>query len=190
MDVRDKLPDANLSFPRLPNMPTDIRPGYAVNQARAMRILEIMNDFRSVQLHISSHVTRAQSNPPDQASYYHDGYVVMRQCSAEAQAILATHFNPGNLGLQNGSAGDGEIQKATMQRCVAASPIHPSILLTCSIPESSSTLLPAASKPTRSTFAPQPRHGGPRCAPRSSEAKSPMDDMPTLYEPLTHDFAM
>jgi hypothetical protein len=83
-----------------------------------MRILEIMNDFRTVQLHISSHVTRAQANPPDQASYYHDGYVVMRQCSAEAQAILATHFNPGNLGMQAGSAGDAEVQKTTMQRSV------------------------------------------------------------------------
>jgi hypothetical protein len=89
-----------------------------VNQARAMRILEIMNDFRTVQLHISSHVSRAQSNPPDQASYYHDGYVVMRQCSAEAQAILATHFNSGSLGLQAGAAGEGEVQKATMQRSV------------------------------------------------------------------------
>lgn len=87
-----------------------------VNQARAMRILEIMNDFRTLQLHISSHVSRAQANPPDQASYYHDGYVVMRQCAAEAQAILATHFNPGSMGLQGGAAGEGEVQKATMQR--------------------------------------------------------------------------
>jgi hypothetical protein len=83
-----------------------------------MRILEIMNDFRTVQLHISSHVTRAQANPPDQESYYHDGYVVMRQCSAEAQAILAGHYNPGNLGMQAGGAGDGEAQKTTMQRSV------------------------------------------------------------------------
>jgi len=82
-----------------------------------MRILEIMNDFRTVQLHISSHVSRAQANPPDQVSYYLDGYVVMRQCAAEAQAILATHFNPGSLGLQAGGAGEGEAQKATMQRC-------------------------------------------------------------------------
>lgn len=89
-----------------------------MNQARAMRILEIMNDFRTLQLHISSHVTRAQANPPDDTSYYHDGYVVMRHCSAEAQAILATHFNPGNLGTQAGGAGDGEVQKATMQRSV------------------------------------------------------------------------
>ena len=82
----------------------------------AMRILEIMNDFRTLQLHISSHVSRAQASPPDDASRYHDGYVVMRQCDAEAQAILATHFNPGNLGLSGGAVGEGEVQKATMQR--------------------------------------------------------------------------
>ena len=75
-----------------------------------------MNDFRTLQLHISSHVSRAQASPPDDASRYHDGYVVMRQCDAEAQAILATHFNPGNLGLSGGAVGEGEVQKATMQR--------------------------------------------------------------------------
>lgn len=95
---------------------TDMTLRSTVNQARAMRILEIMNDFRTVQLHTSSHVSRAQANPPDDASYYHDGYVVMRQCAADAQAILATHFNPGSLGLQAGAAGEGEVQKATMQR--------------------------------------------------------------------------
>ena len=90
-----------------------------VNQARAMRILEIMNDFRTVQLHVSSHVSRAQANPPDQASYYHDGYVVMRQCEAEAQAILAGHYEPGSIGLPTGIIGENEVQKATMQRSVA-----------------------------------------------------------------------
>jgi hypothetical protein len=88
----------------------------AVNQSRSMRILEIMNDFRTLQHHISSHVTRAQSNPPDQTSYYHAGYVVIRQCKAEAEAILAGIYNPGDL--QTDSAGDGEVQKTTLQRSV------------------------------------------------------------------------
>src|SRR5437762_6149549 len=95
---------------------TDMTLRSPVNQARAMRILEIMNDFRTVQIHISSHVSRAQANPPDQALYYHDGYVVMRQCDAESQAILATHFNPGSQGLQAGAAGESEAQKSAMQR--------------------------------------------------------------------------
>lgn len=87
----------------------------AVNEARALRVLEIMNDFRTIQLHILSHVSRAQAHPPNPQAYYADGYVVLRQCSAEGQAILATHFNPGSMGL-SGSVGESEMQKATLQR--------------------------------------------------------------------------
>lgn len=86
-----------------------------VNEARALRVVEIMNDFRTIQLHISSHISRAQAQPPEPQSYYDDGYVVLRQCSAEGQAILATHFNPGSLGLFSG-IGESEVQKATLQR--------------------------------------------------------------------------
>lgn len=92
--------------------------GEPENEARALRVLEIMNDFRTLQVHITSLVTRAESNPPDQASYYLDGYVVLRQCSAEAQAILATHYNPGNLGVEPGNIPDTEVQKATLQRII------------------------------------------------------------------------
>jgi hypothetical protein len=83
-----------------------------------MRILEIMNDFRTLHLHISSHTTRPQSSPPDTTSYYHNGYVVMRQCKADAEAILAAHYNHGDFGTQVGGAGDSEVQKTTMQRSV------------------------------------------------------------------------
>ncbi len=87
----------------------------AVNEARALRVVEIMNDFRTIQLHISSHISRNQAHPPDPQFYYADGYVVLRQCSAEGQAILATHFNPGTLGL-SGGINESEVQKATLQR--------------------------------------------------------------------------
>ncbi|KAK5064552.1 hypothetical protein LTR84_000385 [Exophiala bonariae] len=88
------------------------------NEARALRILEIMNDFRTLQLHISSLITRNEAHPPDQHSYYLDGYVVLRQGAAESQAILATHYNPGNLGLQAGNIPETEVQKATLQRII------------------------------------------------------------------------
>lgn len=81
-----------------------------------MRVLELMNDFRTLQIHISSLISRSEANPPDQQSYYLDGYVVLRQCAAESQAILAMHYNPGNLGLQSGSIPETEVQKATLQR--------------------------------------------------------------------------
>lgn len=83
-----------------------------------MRILEIMNDFRTLQHHIASFVTRPSASPPNQDSYYLDGYVVLRQCSAESQAILASHYNPGNLGIQTGTLSETEVEKATLQRYV------------------------------------------------------------------------
>lgn len=78
--------------------------------------MEIMNDFRTLQLHISSHVTRAEANPPSRDQYYLDGYVVLRQCAAEAQAVLAGHYNPGNLGLRGGTVGQTDVDMATLQR--------------------------------------------------------------------------
>ena len=86
------------------------------NEARALRVLEIMNDFRTLQLQITSLVTRAEASPADQSAYYLDGYVVLRQCNAEAQAILATHYSPGSLGIEPGRIPDTEVQKATLQR--------------------------------------------------------------------------
>lgn len=83
-----------------------------------MRIMEIMNDFRTLQHHILSLIGRAQTSPPDEQSYYLDGYVVLRQCAAESQAILAAHYNTTNLGLQTGHVPETEVQKATLQRCV------------------------------------------------------------------------
>lgn len=81
-----------------------------------MRVLEIMNDFRTLHHHISSIVTRPGASAPDQDSYYLDGFVVLRQCAAESQAILASHYNPGNIGLQSGSVSESEVEKATLQR--------------------------------------------------------------------------
>lgn len=75
-----------------------------------------MNDFRTLQLHISAQIQRPQARAPDSSSMYEEGYVVLRQCGAEAQAILATHFNPGSLGLQGVDGGEGDAQKVALQR--------------------------------------------------------------------------
>lgn len=96
----------------------------AENEARALRVLEIMNDFRTLQVHITSLTTRAEASPPDQSAYYLDGYVVLRQCSAEGQAILATHYNPGSIGIEPGQVSDSEKQKATLQRYILQTEIH------------------------------------------------------------------
>ncbi|KIW69428.1 hypothetical protein PV04_05305 [Phialophora macrospora] len=89
-----------------------------LNEARAMRVMELMNDFRTLQIHITSLITRSEATPPDQQSYYLDGYVVLRQCAAESQAVLAGHFNPGSLGIQAGNVPETEVQKATLQRII------------------------------------------------------------------------
>ena len=86
------------------------------NEARAMRIMEIMNDFRTLHLHINAHIARLPSSPPDQQSFYAEGFVVLRQCDTEARAIMARHFNQGNLGFEPGRIDESEVQRATLQR--------------------------------------------------------------------------
>lgn len=58
-----------------------------VNDARAIRVAEIMNDFRNLQHYLSQ--LRAS---PTTEEYYLEGYSLLRQCSSEAQSILATPF--------------------------------------------------------------------------------------------------
>ena len=58
-----------------------------------MRIAEIMNDYRTIQHRISQY----RANPP-QGQYHETGYGILRQCHAEAQALLSTHFDPGSQG--------------------------------------------------------------------------------------------
>ena len=82
-----------------------------------MRIMEIMNDFRTLHLHINAHIMRMQSSHPDQQSYYATGFVVLRQCEAEARAIIARHYNPAIPGLPRpGQIDESEITRATLQR--------------------------------------------------------------------------
>lgn len=64
-----------------------------LNQARAMRVAEIMHDFRNVQTYLASIRLR-----PSAEEYNEEGYVLLRRCVAEAQALLAQPFQstPGN----------------------------------------------------------------------------------------------
>lgn len=136
-----------------------------------MRVMEIMNDFRTLQHHISSLISRAQASPPDEQSYYLDGFVVLRQCHAESQAILATHYNPGNLGLQTGSVPETEVQKATLQRYKIRNAL--TTILTSA--GSYSMPLHAVSKHTRSIYEPQQLQDGFKCATNSFEERNQME---------------
>ena len=70
-----------------------------------MRIAEVMEDFRILQLQIS----QFDANPTPE-EYYEIGYEVLRQCRSEAHSILTTHFESGSLHIP-GSPGEREKQQ-------------------------------------------------------------------------------
>lgn len=67
-----------------------------LNDARAIRIAEIMTDFRNLQHYIAQ--IRVS---PALAEYYLEGYRLVRQCYAEAQAVLAAPFNTNNSSAEH-----------------------------------------------------------------------------------------
>ncbi|KKY13426.1 hypothetical protein UCDDS831_g09031 [Diplodia seriata] len=76
-----------------------------LNDARAIRIAEIMTDFRNLQHYIAQ--IRVSPSPEE---FYLQGYTLVRECHAEAQAILNAPFNA------NTSPGeDVEQQKALLK---------------------------------------------------------------------------
>ncbi|THY82913.1 hypothetical protein D6C93_09051 [Aureobasidium pullulans] len=72
-----------------------------------MRIAEILSDFR----HLQHAIANIRANPSAE-EYYEEGYCVLRQCAAEAQALLNQPFD-----CQGPEPdGDGEQEKAQLQR--------------------------------------------------------------------------
>ena len=74
-----------------------------------MRVAEIVQDFRNIQAWIAA----IRANPSAE-EYNEEGYVVLRRCAAEAQALLLHPFH-----LQNGmgaNPGDDEESKAHLRR--------------------------------------------------------------------------
>lgn len=79
-----------------------------VNEARAMRVAEIMNDFRNLQHYIAQ--IKAEPSPEE---YYEEGYAILRQCLADAQAVLTAHYNSGALQVPTNN---GECERRQLQR--------------------------------------------------------------------------
>ncbi|KAK6001586.1 hypothetical protein QM012_002917 [Aureobasidium pullulans] len=72
-----------------------------------MRIAEILSDFR----HLQHYIANIRANPSAE-DYYEEGYCVLRQCAAEAQALLAQPFD-----CQGPEPdGDCEQEKVQLQR--------------------------------------------------------------------------
>ncbi|KAI9861569.1 MAG: hypothetical protein M1813_005179 [Trichoglossum hirsutum] len=80
-----------------------------MNDFRAVRIAEIMNDFRTLQYYIS----QTKANPTRPEDYYEEGYVVLRQCISDGQAVLSSNFNASD---STASSASGEREKAQLQR--------------------------------------------------------------------------
>lgn len=79
-----------------------------LNEARAMRIAEVMNDYQMIQHRISQYQVIAP-----QQDYNEEGYVILRQCRAEAQAVLAAPYDYQLLEIPRGP---GETEKRQLQR--------------------------------------------------------------------------
>ncbi|KAF2430100.1 hypothetical protein EJ08DRAFT_251308 [Tothia fuscella] len=77
------------------------------NDARAMRITEIMSDFRNLQYYIS----QIQPNPAPE-DYYLEGYTLLRTVIIEAQAVLASSYA---YGAGTHPRGDAENEKTQLR---------------------------------------------------------------------------
>lgn len=77
-----------------------------VNDARAMRVAEIMTDFRNLQ-----HYLVQLRATPTAEEYYLEGYSLLRQCTTEAQTILQTPFSGGSGAV----GGDPEREKQQLK---------------------------------------------------------------------------
>ncbi|KAF9697774.1 hypothetical protein EKO04_004138 [Ascochyta lentis] len=80
-----------------------------LNDARAMRIAEIMTDFRNLQHYLSQ--LRAT---PTAEEYYLEGYSLLRSCANEAQIILQAPFSA-NTGA---STGDPERERQQLKTII------------------------------------------------------------------------
>ena len=78
-----------------------------VNQARAMRVAEIINDYRTLLLHISQQNVNAS-----QEEYWEEGFVVLRESLASAQTLMSANYQPCPVTGQ----GNVETEKAELQR--------------------------------------------------------------------------
>ncbi|KAL5366485.1 hypothetical protein BJX96DRAFT_35443 [Aspergillus floccosus] len=81
-----------------------------LNQARALRVAELINDYRTLLVHISQ-----QNVPAPAADYWEDGYKIIRESLAEAQALMSSNYTP-SMPAAGGS--NEEAEKVQLQRVI------------------------------------------------------------------------
>lgn len=58
--------------------------GTSVNEFRAVRVADVLSDFRTLQYYIAA----APTEPPNMEDYYSEGWAALRQCALDGQHIL------------------------------------------------------------------------------------------------------
>ncbi|KAF2726234.1 hypothetical protein K431DRAFT_280261 [Polychaeton citri CBS 116435] len=79
-----------------------------LNQVRAMRVTELMGDYRRILQYIAN--IRANPSAEEQNE---DGFIVLRRCSQDAQALLAQPFH-----ASPSARGDAEADKQALKRII------------------------------------------------------------------------
>ncbi|KAL8653584.1 MAG: hypothetical protein Q9226_003799 [Calogaya cf. arnoldii] len=97
-----------MRYQRIPTKTKAMADGF--NEARALRITEIMTEFQSLQRRIAEY-----SPNPSPEEYFEEGYEVLRQCRAEAQAVLVAPY-PVEPSQVSSSPDDSE--KRQLQRII------------------------------------------------------------------------
>ncbi|PGH32573.1 hypothetical protein GX50_04607 [[Emmonsia] crescens] len=80
-----------------------------LNEARALRVAEIMNDFRALHVNIAMLRTNPVHGPQ-----FSEGYAIMSQCFAEAQSLLNLPYNM----VPPSSSADQAVLKEHLQRII------------------------------------------------------------------------
>ncbi|GFF22582.1 hypothetical protein IFM61606_08552 [Aspergillus udagawae] len=81
-----------------------------LNQARALRVAEIINDYRTLLIHVPQQNVQA---PPEDA--HEEGYVVLRESIAAAQTLISASYNARAVPTQ---ASSEETERAELQRVI------------------------------------------------------------------------
>lgn len=77
-----------------------------------MRVAELINDYRTLQLHISQQLASVPLGNPQE-----EGYRVLAQSSASAQRLLAAGFSSMPIEDQGSNP---EMEKAQLRQCVVS----------------------------------------------------------------------
>ncbi|KAL8641192.1 MAG: hypothetical protein Q9228_001973 [Teloschistes exilis] len=80
------------------------------NEARALRVTELMTDYQGLLRRIAEYAPN-----PSPEEYFEHGYEVLRQCRAEAQAVLLVPYPIDLSSMPNGS---GDQEKRQLQRII------------------------------------------------------------------------